>query len=593
MPKTKWITRTIVAAIVIGLSLLVSAGVWYKLDSASLKSNIKSNPVLFSYAKTIYTNWKNIRDPLREVKKRRQKEETYEVLIYVNPSKQVGKIEPFWSGIGDDLFFNHVTSSSAKIGYKYISEINKHRPIFRFWRSHNIFSDREAPWGLLSGGKVYQEDSNGNPIYNWDRLDQVFDLIVNAGLTPIVELGFMPEALTSDPDRVGDWGVANVAPPKDYVKWKELVKETVQHLLERYGDQILNWYFEVWNEPDLYYFFWIESNINQNECDIEEFNKLYDYTIQGILEVDDRLKVGGPAIAGWGNILKAFLQHVDKGINYVTGKRGSRIDFLSFHRYGLIDEHLIRGSKGLIDEALKINKKRFSKLPILIDEYGPTTESREDWKNTPYVATWIAAVVSGYYWLADNFGDVYLPTGMVFWSGIGTNYEEGRGMVGSTVRGPNNKLMFLRGPVLNVFELLSYLGSTRIEFEGREFGDSVHGFASINKDNEIAVLIYRLGSINSDNPYSIVVSLTIEPIESKNYVIRQFRIDKNHSNPYQIYRENNGIANFTSWDFENLKMANQLQENIAPQSLNLGTEYNTVIKMPVNSVHLLILSPDL
>ena len=37
-------------------------------------------------------------------------------------------------------------------------------------------------------------------------------------------------------------------PPNDFNDWHDLVKDFVQHLVDRYGiDEVKDWYFEVWN----------------------------------------------------------------------------------------------------------------------------------------------------------------------------------------------------------------------------------------------------------------------------------------------------------------------------------------------------------
>ena len=107
-------------------------------------------------------------------------------------------------------------------------------------------------------------------------------------------------------------------PPKDYNRWRQLVSTVVQHLVERYGaDEVKTWYFELWNEPDLA-FYWKGS--------IEDFCKLYDYTVAGIEDVFPDARIGGPATTGpmpgskSAEYLDVFLNHCRNGRNYVTGR---------------------------------------------------------------------------------------------------------------------------------------------------------------------------------------------------------------------------------------------------------------------------------
>src|SRR5690606_8505502 len=98
---------------------------------------------------------------------------------------------------------------------------------------------------------IYSEDESGNPVYDFTRSDSIFDFLVEHGIAPIVELAPMPSALAADPSQtVFDWNMI-VSPPKDYAKWEGLVREFVQHSVDRYGaETVQNWYWEVWNEPE-------------------------------------------------------------------------------------------------------------------------------------------------------------------------------------------------------------------------------------------------------------------------------------------------------------------------------------------------------
>src|SRR5439155_17025144 len=99
-----------------------------------------------------------------------------------------------------------------------------------------------------------------------------------AGTRPLVELGFMPEALTTGPPPYRHNFPKNFAtawsyPPKDYAKWAELVFQFAKHLRERYGDRaVKTWRWEVWNEPDIFY--WHGTP--------EEYFKLYDLSAEAV-----------------------------------------------------------------------------------------------------------------------------------------------------------------------------------------------------------------------------------------------------------------------------------------------------------------------
>jgi xylan 1,4-beta-xylosidase len=149
---------------------------------------------------------------------------------------------------------------------------------FRYLRFHGIFHDEMD---------VYREDRQGRPIHNWQYIDAAYDLILEKGLKPFVEIGFMPKALASGEQTIF-WWKGNVTPPKDYAKWSAFVTAFVEHLENRYGrDEIQSWFFEVWNEPNLNAFF--------KGADMAEYFKLYDHTAKAIKAVCQDYKVGGPA----------------------------------------------------------------------------------------------------------------------------------------------------------------------------------------------------------------------------------------------------------------------------------------------------------
>ena len=149
----------------------------------------------------------------------------------------------------------------------------------RYVRFHGIFDEENG---------VYSEDAQGNPIYNWSYVDQIYDGLLSAGVRPFVEISFMPKALASRLDYHAFWYKPIVAPPKDYAKWDALIAAFARHLVDRYGlDEVSQWYFEVWNEPNID--FWTGEPKQQT------YFELYDHTARALKAVNPRLRVGGPA----------------------------------------------------------------------------------------------------------------------------------------------------------------------------------------------------------------------------------------------------------------------------------------------------------
>lgn len=197
---------------------------------------------------------------------------------------------------------------------------------FRYLRFHGLFCDDMG---------VYFEDARGGSVHSWHYVDQLFDFLLEIGMKPFVELGFMPTALASGPQTLF-WYRANVTPPKDYAKWAGLVESFVRHVTERYGtEEVQSWYFEVWNEPNLKAF-WDCSESLGTDGDLAarakaEYLKLYACTARAIKTVDASYRVGGPATAGsaWVPETIAYCQQHDVPL-----------DFVSTHSYATVQGYL-------------------------------------------------------------------------------------------------------------------------------------------------------------------------------------------------------------------------------------------------------------
>jgi len=182
-------------------------------------------------------------------------------------------------------------------------------------------------WGSTN---VYTEDAAGNPVYSWGLTDGIMDTITGAGAFPFVEIGFMPQALSSHPDPYRNSSVTTLDggcfyPPTDYAKWADLISAWATHASGRYPDVEASWLWELWNEPDIGYW-------NGTPA---EYAKLYDYTEAALHAVLPNAPLGGPAAAGPGNgFLAQFLQHCATGTNAVTGQTGTRLDLVTFHAKG-------------------------------------------------------------------------------------------------------------------------------------------------------------------------------------------------------------------------------------------------------------------
>ncbi len=198
-------------------------------------------------------------------------------------------------------------------------------------RNHFLFNSGDGTPAMKWGStNVYSEDSTGSPVYSWPLTDEIVDAITAAGAYPFVELGFMPEALSSHPTPYVNSSTISLNggcfyPPTDYTKWANLIRAWTLHANASHPDVAARWLWELWNEPDSGY--WHGT--------FDDYAKLYDYAESALHEVLPDAALGGPAVIDPnGSFLPQFLDHCANGSNAVTGDRGTRLDLVTFHAKG-------------------------------------------------------------------------------------------------------------------------------------------------------------------------------------------------------------------------------------------------------------------
>jgi xylan 1,4-beta-xylosidase len=310
---------------------------------------------------------------------------------------------------------------------------------FRYVRFHAIFQDENG---------VYDEDAQGNPVYNFAYADQIYDGLLAHGVKPFVELSFMPKKLAASPVLHPFWYKPSPSPPKDYAKWDALITEFARHLLSRYGEaELSQWYFEVWNEPNID--FWA------GEPKQATYFELYDHTARALKAVSPKLRVGGPATAqaAWAD---AFIQHVVSA--------NVPADFVSTHVYGNDsakdvfgtneniprDQMVCRAVKKVHDQ-IKASAK--PNLPLIWSEYNASYANEPQITDAVFMAPWLADTIRQCDGLVDvmsywTFSDVFEEQGVVkqpFYGGFGLVAAYG-----------------LPKPSFNAFKVLHLLGDRRL-----------------------------------------------------------------------------------------------------------------------------------
>ena len=179
-------------------------------------------------------------------------------------------------------------------------------------RFHGIFCDDMHTLHRLSdvfpipGGKSIEERSFRFPAVAYDN-------ILSCGMKPFVELSFMPRHLAKRNKEGMFFYKPNISPPKDLEKWGEYIESFVRFLVDRYSaEEVRQWYFEVWNEPDLKLPFFAGTQ--------RDYFNLYKTTANAVKKVDSSIMVGGPSTSGskWVGEFLDFCRENNVPVDFVT-----------------------------------------------------------------------------------------------------------------------------------------------------------------------------------------------------------------------------------------------------------------------------------
>ena len=332
----------------------------------------------------------------------------------------------------------------------------------QYVRFHAILDDENG---------IYDEDAQGHPVYNFSYLDQIYDGLLDRNVRPFVELSFMPRKLASSPTGFPFWYKPLVAPPNNYAHWDELIAQCTRHLMARYGEpELEQWYFEVWNEPNLP--FWGGQPAEPT------YYELYDHTARALKSVSPNLRVGGPATAqaAW----------VDRFIRHCTDQR-SPVDFVSTHVYGndksedIFGTHEAIPRRDMVGRAVKkvydqVHRSPRPDLPIIWSEYNASYMAETAVTDAPFMGPWLANNIR----LCDGlttamslwtFSDVFEEQGVVkqpFYGGFGLIAKDG-----------------IPKAAFNAFRLLHMLGKERIPVA------SENALVTRDADGQLAIAVWN------------------------------------------------------------------------------------------------------
>ncbi len=490
-----------------------------------------------------------------------------------------------WANMGYDPIYAVTVMEEALPFWQLLRQTGA----MRYIRMHNLFSDGFTQWSLKSpkpvycGCRIYSEDSAGNPHYNFWHLNEVLDILLSAGLKPILEMDFMPDDL-AEGEIVRNYCGGAVNTPKDYQKWRDLVYHTVKHLKQRYGaDEVQQWYFEIWNEPDLktYFIDGVRWNEKVTEEKLARFHKMYDYFVDGAKAADPKVKVGGPGIAGNQNYFRFFLKHITQENNYVTEKIGSPIDFISWHHYGEIESHL-KANRQFQD----IIRKEF---PALANKETQQNEWGQPLRRFPeverqrvsgvYEAVFLAQMVEKTLKHPEAGVDLFLR-----WGQPVLIPQKGGGWRALSLYLDGSVIPF---PIHNAYMLLSKLGGEQVALESTS--EQIGGIAARSSPDDVQILLYR-----AEGEGELTVSITAEiGKKSKQTTLTEYRLDENHGNIFGEWERMGKPKQPSAEQIERLRESGHLKPSSGAKKIpvvNGMVRWDT--KMMPNSLLLVVIGKE-
>jgi xylan 1,4-beta-xylosidase len=530
-----------------------------------------------------------------------------EVTIRVDAARRAGPMKPITSYFG----YDEPNYTYMRNGQKLVRELAALRtdtPVYI--RAHHLLVTGDGTPALKWGStNAFTEDAAGKPAYDWRILDRIFDTYVNARAKPFVEIGFMPEALSTHPQPYTrhwpkpDDGKGWSYPPKDYSKWAELIRQWVLHSIERYGrSEVASWYWEVWNEPDISY--WRGTP--------EEYDQLYDYAVDAVKRALPDARVGGPATTGPANpraaaFLKQFLEHCARGRNYATGKTGAPLDFITYHAKGapkVVESRVRMGiAKNLRDVAkgfeIVASFPQFQKLPIILSESDPEgcaacsarTYPQNAYRNGPLYASYTAVVLKGIVQLADQYKTNI--EGMLTWA---FEFEDQPYFDGFRTLATNG----IDKPILNLFRMAAMLRGERVQVEssgavpldailtaGVGAMPDIDALA-VRGSTDVTVLAWNYHDDDVPGPDATVrLTITDLPESVSGFRLEHYRIDGSHSNAYTVWKDLGSPPHPTPEQYARLESAGKLERLESTRSVaNRSGTVELTFKLPRQAVSL-------
>jgi len=442
--------------------------------------------------------------------------------------------------------------------------------------------------------------------YDWSRLDAAIDIMLEYRIRPFLELMGNPSLLYTDfNDKTQAY------------HWRDFIVALAERYRARYGaEEVAQWYFETWNEPDIWWKLGGETG----------FNNYYDACSEALKAVDPALRLGGPGVARRiPPIFKSFLAHCDTGTNLFTGETGVRLDFISVHEKGAKKhaEDLTPNSLSIVRhemmavDYIREHHPRFAHLPFVNDECDPQIGwlLYHTWHGMPYFAGLAAKIIDQHQRLMiDGEGVDYAvlsnDNGFVGRWGHRTHltYFGNREIVGAQSEHKTNlaaldarranpePFELVKKPALSVMELLGLLSERRLKLEGpvldadrTGLGAIATAFGTEETNLGASVLVYN----SVDRIWQSgegAVELDFAGLLPGAYALATFRIAHGKGDPFTVWEDLGAPDLPNPAELEAMRLAQEPAltiEHLQVSAAQCG--YRLALDMPLPSVALVAL----
>lgn len=364
------------------------------------------------------------------------------------------------------------------------------------------------------------------PRTNWQTVDYVIDSLLERGLNPMFTTSFIPSAMASGPVKVFTTQ-GHTSPPRDWAQWEAFVRESVAHAVDRYSLAVVRqWYFEVWNEPNLPGWFW--------GGDRADFMRLWQTTHRAIKSVDASLRVGGPstARAEWIDELLDFAGAHDCAPDYLithvynndsaAGQALAPFEGAQIGRNSRSPDH----AAGIMrDVRARLNRIGY-RGELHWNEWGRSFHGVDHRREQPSEAAFIARLLAGASQEADAFAYWCLSD---IYDQVGYGREAFHGGYGLL------SLQGLRKPAYHAFQLFGRLGHERLNVRAEGADSFVNALVTTAPlESRAQVLVYAYDHADAPARQSVEVAVDL-PAGTRSATL--YRIDSTENNVVTRWRE--------------------------------------------------------